>query len=87
MRPNFFSNEMYSRFVESFIDYLESKLNDKFWLMTNHNLVNSMFDALYKAEGTEGLMPALKILEKDPAFASILDATTLFLLNRQETAA
>jgi hypothetical protein len=87
MHLNFFTNEMYSRFVESFIEYLESKLEDKFWLMTNHNLVEDMFDALDRAEETGGLIPALKILEKDPAFASILDETTLFLLNRQETAA
>jgi hypothetical protein len=78
---------MYSKFIESFIDYLELKLNDKFWLMTNHNLVEAMFDALYNTEETDDLLPALKILEKDPAFASILDKTTLFLLNRQETAA
>jgi len=78
---------MYSKFIESFIDYLESKLNDKFWLMTNHNLVDAMFDALANAEGTDDLLPALKILEKDPAFSSILDENTLFLLNRQETAA
>jgi hypothetical protein len=87
MLPDHCTNEMYSRFVDRFIDYLESKLNDKFWLMTNHNLVDTMFDALYQAEGTDGLVPALKILQKDPAFASILDETTLFLLNRQETAA
>ena len=87
MPPNHVSNEMYSRFVERFIEYLETKLSDKFWLMTNHNLIDTMFDALSRAEGTEGLLPALKILEKDPAFASILDKTTLFLLNRQEIAA
>ncbi len=82
-----FSSEMYSKFVEKFIDYLESKLNDKFWLMTNHKLVDAMFEALYDAEETDDLIPALKILEKDPTFASILDETTLFLLNRQEMAA
>ncbi len=87
MPYNQFSSEMYSKFVEKFIDYLESKLSDKFWLMTNHNLVDAMFEALYNADGTDDLLPALKILEKDPAFASILDETTLFLLNRQEMAA
>lgn len=87
MSHNQFSSEMYSKFVESFIDYLESKLNDKFWLMTNHNLVDAMFDALYNTEEADGLLPALKILEKDPAFASLLDETTLFLFNRQETVA
>ncbi len=81
------SREMFSKFVENFIDYLESKLNDKFWLMTNHKLVDGMFDALYNAEETDDLLPALKILENDPAFAAILDETTLFLLNRQEMAA
>ena len=81
------ASEMYSKFIDSFIEYLESKLNDKFWLMTNHNLVDSMFDALANSEGTDDLLPAIKILEKDPVFSSILDENTLFLLNRQESAA
>ena len=81
------TSEMYSKFIDSFIEYLESKLNDKFWLMTNHNLVDSMFDALANSEGTDDLLPAIKILEKDPVFSSILDENTLFLLNRQESAA
>ena len=78
---------MYSKYVDQLIDYLESKLNDKFWLMTNHHIVDAMFDALYNAEGADGLLPALKVLENDPAFASMLDAVTLFFLNRQEMAA
>ena len=81
------TSEMYSKFIDSFIEYLESKLNDKFWLMTNHNLVDSMFDALANSEETDDLLPAIKILEKDPVFSSILDENTLFLLNRQESAA
>ena len=81
------TGEMYSKFIDSFIEYLESKLNDKFWLMTNHNLVDSMFDALANSEGTDDLLPAIKILEKDPVFSSILDENTLYLLNRQESAA
>ena len=87
MPHNKFSSEMYSKFIEGFIEYLELKVNDKFWLMTNHNLVEAMFDALYNTEETDDLLPALKILEKDPVFASILDKTTLFLFNHQETAA
>ena len=87
MPHNQFSNEMYSKFVENFIDYLESKLSDKLWLMTNHNLVDAMFDALNNAKEADGLLPALKILEKDPAFASLLDEATLVLFNRQEMAA
>lgn len=79
--------EKYPGFVKNLIDYLEEKLNDKFWLMTNHKLIEDMFHALYQSEEIEGLLPALSILKKEPGFAALLDEITLKLLNEQEMAA
>lgn len=87
MKDNYFSNDLYERFMENFIDYLEEKLDDKFWLMTHHELIEDMFHALYQSEEIDGLLPALRILEKEPEFSALLDEITLKLLNEQEMAA
>lgn len=87
MKDNYFSNDLYERFVENFIDYLKEKLDDKFWLMTNHILIEDMFHALSESEEIDGLLPAIRIFEEEPGFAAILDEITLKLLNEQEMAA
>ncbi|KPJ88911.1 MAG: hypothetical protein AMS17_03885 [Spirochaetes bacterium DG_61] len=70
-------NEIYFKAIETFIRYLEEKQNDKFWLVVNHHLLEDMFRALLESEDENSLLPALKVLQKDPGFSAVLDANLL----------
>ena len=80
MEFNLSGKQIYEKAVETFIDYLESKQQDTYWLMGNHKLIEEMFKALYYSEEPESLLPALKILEKDPCFSELLEKNILNLI-------
>jgi hypothetical protein len=80
MVSNIYESELFEKALETFIDYLEEKQEDTFWLMVNHQLIEDMFRALNESEDSDCLLPALKVLERDPAFSERLDINLLNLV-------
>ena len=80
-------DEIYLKAIETFIQYLDAKQADTFWLMANHALIEDMFRALCEEDDQEDLLPALRVLHRDPGFSAALDASLLDLvLNRSPIA-
>jgi hypothetical protein len=75
-----YEDAIYVKAVETFIQYLDAKQGDRFWLIANHGLMEEMFRALCESEDENNLLPAIKVLERDPGFSAALDASLLNLV-------
>ena len=80
MKHNLSGTQIYLKAVETFIEYLESKQEDTYWLMGNCKLLEEMFKALCESEEPDNLLPALRVLEKDPGFSELLEKKILTLV-------
>ncbi len=80
MEVNLYEIEIYEKAVCTFIEFLEEKQDDSNWLLKNQDLVIKMFTELIRSVEAGDLLPALRVLEKDPEFSSMLDENIRALL-------
>lgn len=87
MEVNLYEIEIYEKAVCTFNEFLEKKQDDINWLLKNQDLVIKMFSELIPSVEVGDLLPALRVLEKDPEFSGMLDENIRALLMQHNMAA